>query len=162
MKKVTIENEEIIEMVKNYPTPYTGIVNKNKQTENFFNVNSGYFAEKMINTLEVMYRWTKEELKKHFTFEEVWCIYRALNSTLYNPTSIKPKEFLIMEIEDYFHYEDHDEYTIEGIKTVFDKIKGLSQFQSYVLLMLYYEFEECREGIFISYEEIKKAFLIEE
>lgn len=161
MRTITIDNENTIEKVKNYPVgDYIYADQENK--EKIFEVYSGDMAAGMIDTLSTMYKLAKAELRNYFTLEEVWCIVRAFHSTSYEPSEFKPKDILIIGIGDCFIYEPHDELSQVGINTVIEKIKALSQFQCYTLLMMYFEFRNNNFEFETPYSEIKRAFMIEE
>lgn len=161
MKIITIDNEDTVEKVRNYPVGDC-IYSSLKEKEGMFEIYSGSMASEMITTLSSMYELAKIELRNYFTLEEVWCIVRALHSTTYKCDIVNPKDLLIIEIEECFNYEPHDELSQVGINTVINKIKALTQFQCYTLLMMYFEFRNSHFGFEIPYSEIKRAFMIEE
>lgn len=160
MRTITINNENAIEKVKNYPVGYNMCADL-EDKEKMFEMYLGEMTAGMIDNLSFMYKLTKAELRNYFTLEEVWCVIRAFQSSAYEPIEISPKYVLISQIQDCFIYEPHDRLSQVGINTVIEKIKALSQFQCYTLLMMYFEFSNKDFELEIPYSEIKRAFMID-
>lgn len=158
-----MEEERIINMVRNYQMDTFECGFDPKDKEEVFELFRGEEkAGNMIATLNVANDWTRNELRNLLTVDEAWCMLRAVQGSIYDPTRtpINPKEFLLIMIEDRFIYEPHDDRSVVGIKTITDKLKGLTQFQAYTLITMYYALINSTEDYF-TVEDIKKVFLID-
>jgi len=132
MKNILIENPDTIKAVESFPIHWWPTNNRKEYNELYSNT----IAEEMIKSLICMINYTSGELDSYFTLEEAQCLYEILFSSHYN-VLIEPKEYILCTLEDKFEYECVSELLTRKRKAVLKKIKDLSKFQAYTILLMY-------------------------
>lgn len=117
----------------------------------------------MVTTLNSMIKYTKSELANYFTYDEALLIISAFNGTLYSPNTVNPKAVLIGNVQDSIVLENYDIIYNVDKTALLNKLDRLTQFQSYVVLQMAFDFwslpDSKRQGTDMI-ETIKDIFII--
>lgn len=99
-----------------------------------------YLVEKYISTYHYLLYRTIKKLENYFDNNELYFLFDILNTGIYSP-DISPVKYLLYESEDALNYEPSlgEKWNIN--KNIFiEKIKSLSEFQAFSIIMIVYKF----------------------
>lgn len=121
-----------------------------------------YLGAAKPEILDYLFKYTKRELINYFTVEEATLIIASLNGTLYEISMINPKIVLIGNVEDSIDLDGFDSLYQVDKKMLLDKLSKLSEFQSYMVLNMSFEFWEEASGNPLDEcnQRLKRIFLI--
>ena len=152
-KNISIENPMTIKAVESFPSHWYSTGNREK----YYELREDTKADKMIASLIGMINYTKNELKNCFSIEEAKCLYEALFQTSYSVDIANPKSYILTIIEDVYGYEYNSELFSTTIKTVMNKIKALSEFQVYTILLMFSLIYDDPNG----FDKLNKCWFVE-
>lgn len=133
IEKLIIENPMTIKAVESFPSHWYSTGNREK----YYELREDTKADKMIASLIGMFNYTKNELKNYFSLEEAKYLYQVLFQTSYSVNIASPKLYILTIIEDVYRYEYNGELFSTNMKNVITKIKALSEFQVYTILLIF-------------------------
>lgn len=123
-------------------------------------VYAGSKIEDMILSLARLFDITRMELAWYFTKEEVFFFLRTLENLLFQVVEgLNPREMIELWIDGVLEYR-YDTLTDEDFKvakTLRDKVRKLSAFQAYVMIVLGLDFIRKRDNF--TMDDIRKTFM---
>ncbi|OOO61388.1 hypothetical protein [Clostridium tepidum] len=88
---------------------------------------------------KLLYR-TIKDLDNYFDSDELYCLFDIFNTAIYSQ-GISAYKFLLWETTDVLEYEQWmiEKWEIDK-KVIIEKIKNLSEFQAFAVIMIIYKF----------------------
>lgn len=123
------------------------------------------FTEKLENRLQDfqdMIEHTKRELENVLDVEEAVLIMQCFNNTTYDSSKMTAKKMLLWQVEDGIKYDGYDVMYSVNADWIQEKIKNLTEFQSYVVIQMAMEYLHDSSKISGDSEwaKLKKVFQI--